>query len=66
MYLWNVDNRIFVFEGIGGCILLCQTQTTIKHELNDIIFSYYLVWVLFLFSLHHFTFVFTDYWLIMI
>ena len=40
MYLWNIENRIFVFEGMGAYALLGQTQTTIKHDPNDIIYSW--------------------------
>ena len=38
IHLWNVKNNIVSFEGMGECVLLCQTQTTLKPDPNDIIF----------------------------
>ena len=37
IYLWNIENRIFVFRWIGEYALLCQIQTTTKHDPKDII-----------------------------
>ena len=34
-YLWNKKNRIILLEGIGGSVLLCQTQTSTKPDPNN-------------------------------